>query len=195
MSYQVIDLKCPGCGARISTGQTTCEWCHRPVLVSTFNSVDDMVLLGMTQTVEGVGEKDNSSGLNSNKLTAVKYLKLKKYDKAKLCFDEAIEENFDDSEVYFYAAMCCLGGKKAFVTPRNTINQIIEYLDAAIAIEPKGIYYYFMAYIKYDYFERKHFVSTPNYRDCLKMANTAGLSPYDIDEFYGLLNVERPSEI
>ena len=192
MSYQIIELNCPGCGARISTGQTTCEWCHRPVLVSTFNSVSDMTI---SELSAGATNKSEDTNLSENKVTAIKHLKLKKYDKAVEFFDKAIEENFDDSEVYFYAAICCLHGKKAFVTPRNVINQIIEYINAAISIEPKGIYYYFEAYIKYDYFFRKHFNVLPDYKECLNMAENAGLSSYDIDEFYSILNVERPSGI
>ena len=42
MSHQVIDMKCPGCGAPTSTGETTCKFCHRPVVISTFNSVYSM---------------------------------------------------------------------------------------------------------------------------------------------------------
>lgn len=32
MAHQVIDMKCPGCGAPTSTGETTCKYCHRPVI-------------------------------------------------------------------------------------------------------------------------------------------------------------------
>ncbi|MBR3600643.1 MAG: hypothetical protein IKL53_12335 [Lachnospiraceae bacterium] len=192
MSYQVVELNCPGCGARISTGQTVCEWCHRPVLVSTFNSINDMP--APTLTDMNANKIDNVE-LSESKVAAIKYLKLKKYDKAVECFDKAIEENFDDSEVYFYAAICCLQGKKAFVASRNVINQILEYINAAIAIEPKGIYYYFEAYIKYDYFHRKHFRITPDYTECIEMAKNAGVSEYDINELYSILNVERLLEI
>lgn len=42
MAHQVIDMKCPGCGAPTSTGETVCKYCHRPVVISTFNSVYSM---------------------------------------------------------------------------------------------------------------------------------------------------------
>lgn len=45
MAHQVIDMKCPGCGAPTSTGETTCKYCHRPVIISTFNSVYSMPLI------------------------------------------------------------------------------------------------------------------------------------------------------
>lgn len=37
MSHTVIEMNCPGCGARVSTGQSECEWCHKPIIISTFN--------------------------------------------------------------------------------------------------------------------------------------------------------------
>lgn len=58
------------------------------------------------------------------------YLKLKMYDKALGAFEKAIEDNFDDSEIYFYAAICLLNGKKAFLNQRPTIDKILEYLNA-----------------------------------------------------------------
>lgn len=59
-------------------------------------------------------------------------------------------------------------------------------------IEPKGIYYYFWAYIKYDHFFRKSYRTSPSYQEVLGMAQQAGLSNYDVDQLYAILAVERP---
>ncbi len=45
---------------------------------------------------------------------AMCYLKLKLYDKAKFAFEKAIENDIDNSEAYFYAAVSLLKGKKHF---------------------------------------------------------------------------------
>lgn len=194
MSHQVVELNCPGCGARVSTAQKECDWCHKPIVISTFNSVYSMPMPEVNKYA-GTYRKaltENPDNTELNKSIAMCYLKLKIYDKALGAFEKAIEDNFDDSEIYFYAAICLLNGKKAFLNQRPTIDKILEYLNAALMIEPKGIYYYFMAYIKYDYFERKHFRTSPNYVDALQMANEAGLSDFDIDQLYTILNVARP---
>lgn len=47
------------------------------------------------------------------------------------------------------------------------INKAEEYLNAACMIEPKGFYYLFWAYIKYDYFERKFLNTSPDYKELL----------------------------
>lgn len=75
---------------------------------------------------------------------------------------------------------------------RTDIDKIEEYVQAALTIEPKGIYYYFLAYIKYDHFYRKSYRTTPTYQEFLAMARQAGLSNHDIDQLYTILGVGRP---
>lgn len=194
MGQQVIELNCPGCGARVNTGQKECEWCHKPIVISTFNSVYSMPMPEVNKYV-GTYRKalsENPDNKELNKSIAICYLKLRILDKALTAFEKAIEENFDDSELYFYAAVCALGGKKAYLNQRPTIDKALEYINAALMIEPKGIYYYFLAYIKYDYFARKHFKTSPDYQECLALACDVRLSDYDIERLFTLLNVIRP---
>lgn len=123
------------------------------------------------------------------------YLKLRLYDKALSAFEKAIEDNFDNSETYFYAAVCLLGGKKAFLAARNIIDKVEEYINAALLIEPRAIYYYFQAYIKYDYFSRKCFNTSPTYQEALASATNTGVSSFDVEQLYGLLSVPRPEPL
>jgi tetratricopeptide (TPR) repeat protein len=127
-----------------------------------------------------------------NNSIAMCYLKLKLYDKALSAFEKAMQENFDNSETFFYSAICLLKGKKAFLAQRTEIDKIEEYVNAALMIEPRGIYYYFLAYIKHDYFSRKFYNTTPTYQEALEIANNAGVSPHDIEQLYEILGVQRP---
>ena len=194
MFAQVHDTTCRNCGAAADIGQTKCLYCKQPVLISTFNSVFAMPMPMVNQYAaayrEALQNEPNAKDLNSS--IAMCYLKLKLYDKALNAFEKAIENNFDNSETFFYAAICLLGGKKAFLTQRPVIDKIEEYINAALAIEPRGIYHYFLAYIKYDYFKRKFFKTSPTYEEVLKNANDARVSPLDIEQLYGILGVSRP---
>lgn len=194
MSYQVIEINCPGCGARVSIGQKECEWCNNPVIISTFNSVYSMPMPEVSKFAKAYSEAlaENPDNHKLNNSAAMCYLKLKLYDKALPAFEKAMENNFDNSEAFFYAAICLLQGKKAFLQQRPTIDKILEYINAALMIEPKGIYYYFLAYIKYDYFQRKFFKTSPTYQETLAMAVDTGLSEFDIAQLYGILGVARP---
>jgi len=191
---RIVNLTCPGCGARVSIGQKECEYCQKPIIISTFNSVYTMPLSEVNKYAEfyRLGLAGNPYNQDLNNAIAMCYLKLKLYDKAFIAFEHAIKNNFDNSETYFYAAISLLGGKKAFLHQRDNIDKIEEYIMAAIRIQPKGIYYYFHSYIKYDYYSRKHFKTNPTYQEALLMAIESGLSDYDIEQFYSILSVPRP---
>jgi len=141
MAHQVVELECPGCGVPITTSTKQCPQCFREIVISTFNSITGMSALEINKQANAyrkamVAHPDDQT---LNMSIAFCYLKLKLYDKAIPCFEKAIEDNFDNSETYFYAAIALLKGKKAFVTPRAVIDKIEEYIQAAIMIEPKGI--------------------------------------------------------
>jgi hypothetical protein len=104
-----------------------------------------------------------------------------------------MEKNFEDSAPFFYAAVCLLKGQKAFVLMRPEIDKIEEYINAAVMIEPRPIYRYFLAYIKYDYFGRKFFKISPTWQEALQQAKDEGVSDADITQFYQMLGVERPT--
>lgn len=194
MAHQVVEINCPGCGARVSTDQKECEWCRKPIIISTFNSVYAMPMPEVSKFANAYREalSENPGNQDLNNSAAMCYLKLKVYDKALAAFERAMEDNFDNSETFFYAAVCLLQGKKAFLQQRPVIDKILEYINAALAIEPRGIYYYFLAYIKYDYFSRKYFKVSPDYQETMAMAADAGVSNYDIEQLYGILGVSRP---
>ena len=197
MATKAIDIKCPNCGAAVDTGQKTCKYCKQPIIISTFNSVYDMPAPMINQYAnayrQALAVSPEDKELNNS--IAMCYLKLKLYDKALGAFEKAMEDNFDNSETFFYAAISLLKGKKAFLAQRAEIDKIEEYINAALMIEPRGVFYYFWAYIKYDYFSRKSYKTTPTYQEALSMANNAGVSPFDIEQLFGILGVSRPESL
>ena len=193
MTQQIIELECPGCGRPVTTGQKECS-CGRPIIISTFNSVHSMPMPEVNKYANTYRKAlvDNPDNLELNTSIAMCYLKLKLYDKAFVAFENTMENNFDNSETFFYAAVCLLKGKKAFMANRTTIDKIEEYINAALMIEPKGVYYYFWSYIKYDYFKRKFFNTKPNYEEVLQMAIQNGISDYDKEQLFSILSVPKP---
>ena len=192
MSAQTKTISCPGCGAPVSISQEICEFCDRPVVISTFNSVASMSPLELNKYASSYRKSlaSDPDNVSLNTSIAMCYLKLKMYDEAYAAFSKAVVDNFDNSETYFYAAASLLKGKKAFLHTRPEIDKILELLNAAIMIEPRGIYYYFMAYIKYDYFKRKFLNTTPDYKSCLANAKALGYSQLDVNTFYAAAGVD-----
>lgn len=197
MAQRIVELNCPGCGARVSTMQTECEWCHKPVVITTFNSVYTMpgptVSKYASTYRQALKQAPDDPQLNS--AIAMCYLKLKLYDKALEAFEKAIEDDFDNSETYFYGAVCLLQGKKAFLNSKKDVDRAIQYINAAIMLEPRGIYYYFLAYLKYDFYERKSLNIRPNYYQELVSAVTNQVSQADIQMLFDLLGQTVPLQI
>jgi tetratricopeptide (TPR) repeat protein len=137
----------------------------------------------------------NPNDKSMNGALGICFLKLKLQEKALPLFEKAMEDNFSDPNPYYYAAICLLKGKKAFLALRPEIETIEKYLDAAISLDPQGIFYYYKAYIKNDYYERKHLSSKPDSKELLETAKQNGLTSDDVAGFYKILGVERPSGI
>lgn len=197
MASEFIQIKCPGCGASVSTNDEFCEYCGKPVIIKNYNSVATMPMQELNKYVRVYKKEIDSNGdiEEINKSIAMCYLKLKQYKMAGQYFQKAIEDNFDDSENYFYAAICMLEGKKAFLSSRPIINQIEIYINDAISIEDKGVYYYFWAYIKYDYYYRKSFRTNPDYIECIKNAIQCNLSRMDAEQLFDIIGVAMPQEL
>ena len=195
MAHQIVELECPGCGKALTTATQQCPQCFREIVITTFNSVSGMTPLDVNKQANAYRKAmvANPDDKTLNTSLAFCYFKLKLYDKAIPCFEKAIEDNFDNSETYFYLAISMLKGQKAYLTPRPVIDKIEEYIQAALMIEPKGIYYYFWAYIRYDHHFRKSYRMSPNYQELLMEAKRAGLSQTDVNELYKLLGKDRPS--
>lgn len=193
--HEIVELKCPGCGARVQINQKECEYCHSPIIVSSMSDVFSMSLVNLnkyTKTYEETLKEnpDNAEVFNS---LAMCYLKLGFYDKALENFDKAIEQNLGNPETYLYAAVSILAGRKPFLTPRPEIDKIEQYINAALMLEERGLFRYFQAYIKYDYFKRKFFKTSPTWEECLMQAEANGLSETDINQLFEILKQEKPT--
>ena len=190
----VIEIKCPGCGARLQIDQKECEYCHAPVVISTMSDIFSMSAQNISKYSKSYESdlSDNPDNAELNNSLAFCYLKLGFYDKALVKFDKAIEQNLNNSETYIYAAACVLAGRKPFLTPRSDIDRIEQYINAALMREEKGLYRYFQAYIKYDYYKRKFFKTSPTWEECLVQAKSEGFSSTDVNQLFSILKQEIP---
>ena len=196
MVIQNVELECPGCGRPVTLGQKECA-CGRPIVLSSFSSVAGVSLPDLNKYARAYQKAlmANPNNAQLNQSVAMCYLKLRMYDKAFAAFERALEENMDNPETYFYAAVSLLGGQKAFLTSRVKIDKIEEMLNAAVLIEPRGVFYLFWAYIKQDYFKRKYLRTTPDYLEMLSLANECGYSELDRENLFAILNVDCPSAL
>lgn len=201
MAVQIINLTCSGCGFALTPSNIECPRCGNAITVTSFNSVYAQDLPTLNKLTRAL-DKDLRDATSPDLDTSIKftlggcYLKLRLYDKALTRFEEAMEDNFDNPEAPFYAAVSLLKGKKAFLTPMANIKKAIEYVEAALMIEDRGVFHYFLAYLKFDFYARKRLRISPNWQEELMLAQaTTNLSPTDCLMLFDILGVDMPSEL
>lgn len=194
---QAVQMKCPYCGAAVTTETKVCEYCSNPVVIQDVKEIKNFTPVQINKYVSSYKETlaANPKDKLVNGSIALCFLQLKLYDKAIEHFELAIEDNFENPDTYYYLCIAKLKGQKAFTSPRTEIDKILEYIHAAQQIEQKPIYFYFEAYIKYDFFKRKFLNVPPKYDELLAHAKSLGLAPEDADEMFALLGVDRPSQL
>ncbi len=181
-------LKCPNCGATVSRDMKQCEYCLSPVVIREINNFASPVICGNA-------ELSSRRVSNHNMSSAYGFLKAKLYDRALAVYEAVIADDFNNPDAHFFAAVSVFKGKRPFLVSPATIKKAEEYLGAAIAIEPKGIYYYFWSYIRLDHHFRKFYKVSPNYKELYEKGTDIGLSQADINDLYDILGAERPTEI
>jgi tetratricopeptide (TPR) repeat protein len=185
---EIISMKCPSCGASITTQTKQCEYCGSDILIKSFKNLAAMstpqVNKYMANYRSAAEEHPDSKDLNTS--IGLCFLKLRKYDQAIEYLEKAQAENFDDATPFFYTAVARLKGKKPFLLNRPEIDKIMEDIQAAMDIEPSAEQYYFMSYIKRDYFKRKFLNTTPTWEEYMQEAVDNGLTPADVEEFHAM---------
>ena len=192
MSPDVINLVCPGCGSPISSNLKECEYCGRPLVIQNFKTIVDMDKPLTNKYVNEYRKILANDPYNPeiNKAMGLGLLKLGLYDQAIEMFDKASTYDLTDSDTLFFSAIALLRGKRPAFVKRNDIDAAMQKIEAAKAIECKGVYDYMMAVIKYDYFRRKGFKINPDYTGHLALADEAGYSDADVDELNSILGFD-----
>lgn len=185
---EVISMKCPNCGASITTQVKQCEYCQSDILVKSFKNLAAMPLPQVNKYMAAYksasAEHPDNNEVNAS--VGLCFLRLKKYDQALEYLEKAQADNFEDSTPFFYAAVARLKGRKPFLLNRSEIDQIVTDIEAAMSIEPSAEQYYFMSYIKRDYFKRKFLNTSPSWEEYMQEAVDNGLSPADVEEFHAM---------
>lgn len=65
MTSEFIQIKCPGCGAAVSTKDTECEYCGKPVMIKNFNSIASMSMPELNKYVGSYKREIDRNGDNS----------------------------------------------------------------------------------------------------------------------------------
>jgi tetratricopeptide (TPR) repeat protein len=194
---EIISMKCPSCGASITTQTKQCDYCQSDILVKSFKNLAAMPLPQVNKYMAAyqAASAEHPDNNDVNAAVGLCFLRLKKYDQALNYLEKAQADNFEDATPFFYAAVARLKGRKPFLLNRQEIDQIMTDIEAAMSIDPKAEQYYFMSYIKRDYFKRKFLNTTPSWEEYMQEAVDNGLSAADVEEFHAMVGTPVDIEL
>lgn len=196
MAKEVL-IKCT-CGHEaayaIDATGVRCKYCKKPIVPSDYVEAESLSPIERTQQIAllNIASQTNPDQVELVMALGLFYLANKAYAFATQKFQAAIDLNPFYADAYYYKAISLLGGKKAFSVLRPVINEIEELLQSALGFNPKGLYYYFWAYIRYDHHARKLYRVSPDYRELIGMAKQFGVSAGEVAGLYRALGVPRP---
>jgi hypothetical protein len=101
----------------------------------------------------------------------------------------------DNPDVYFVSAIAALEGKSAFRCSLDTVREAESLTMAAIGLHDRGIFHYFLAYLSYDYYERKCLRGPRSWQATLMAAWSRGVTEREIESLFTLLAVDDPLPI
>ncbi|MCD8126550.1 MAG: hypothetical protein LUD82_03450 [Clostridiales bacterium] len=197
MPLQIKKAICPQCGAPLDPNERNpiCEYCGTKLIINDYDTFFNMpqetaqrYSAAYRATLE---EQPNNAEMNL--AAAMCYLRLHLYDLAGRAFERATEGDMNNAETYFYAAVALLKGQRPFLAGRPAILKIEEYVNAALMTRPKGIYYYFLSYVKYDFYFNKHLRTSPTYQEALQAALRAGLTTREVQQLYATMGTAKPA--
>lgn len=122
----------------------------------------------------------------------IKSLQVGQYERALEHLRKALDETPGDAHLYFLSAVAILKGKKAFLASLVQIREAEGLLDTALALEARGIFFYFLAYLSHDYYDRKRLRPPSSADALLKMAFDLGVEGCEVDSLFRFLRVEDP---
>ncbi|WP_261304015.1 hypothetical protein [Paenibacillus andongensis] len=182
MSEEVVIHECPQCGAPAQLQSNVCQYCKAEFLIKSLNGLNSFNKLGIDKYIASY-KKAAATDPNNNEINAALgmcYLKLGLYDFASKFYLKAIEDMVENSDVYFYAALSLLKGKRPFLSTLSVIRKAEELLEAAVSLNPaEGKYYYAHAIVKNDFYHKKCINTSPDSQSLFQNANDAGFSDDD----------------
>lgn len=198
---EVESIKCPNCGAYINLQNSKCEYCSCEIMIKSFKSLSNLTSQQINKYTESYSSVAIQYPRNNdvNIALGICFLKLRKFNQSIKAFEKAQENNRNDAEPFFYAAVSRLKGRSPFQCLRTEIDAIEADVNAAISINPHPVYYYFLSYIGEDYFKRKYLKHKPTCEALLQEAENLGLSDDDVRDFHAMVgtcnDIGNPNEV
>jgi hypothetical protein len=122
----------------------------------------------------------------------VDHLRLGLHAKALEHLRLAMNAGAQSPDLYYLSAVATLDGKKAFLASLARIREAEHLIHAAVMLENRGVFHYFLAYLGFDYYRRRSLNAPTPWPASLARAWSLGMTQKEIDSLFELLSVNDP---
>lgn len=95
-------------------------------------------------------------------------------------------------DAYYLGAIALLGRRSAFRATLVCAREVERMIEAAVALEDRAVFHYFLAYVRYDFYERNSLRPPGPWQASVTYAWSNGVTQPEIDSLFHLLAVENP---
>jgi nucleoside phosphorylase len=186
-----LEITCPKCGTNLLNLEGVCDICHTSYYVTSINDIlksctgimDVQKYIKFYNSIIRTGYEESDVHI----AIGLCYLYLHNYENAFTYFESAIKLLPDNGDAYFYSTIALLEGKRPFFVSRSLILKASDYLENAMRLSKRGIYYYLKSLIFADYYEKKHLNCSPSSVDLHKESLSIGVTEEEMAEVKMLL--------
>ena len=114
---------CPGCGGTLiadedNKKQAVCKNCMQPMTIKSARDTQSMPA-GLIKKYVAAFESAPANDYSAQFQKGICQLQLDLYDQAIASFERVIDNDFTNSDAYFYTCIALMNGEKAFLTTPN----------------------------------------------------------------------------
>jgi tetratricopeptide (TPR) repeat protein len=122
----------------------------------------------------------------------IEHLRLGLHAKALEHFRQAMNAGAQSPDLCYLSAVARLDGRKAFLASLSRIREAEELIRAAVMLQDRGVFHYFLAYLGFDYYARRSLNAPTPWPASLARAWNKGVTQEEIDSLFKLLSVNDP---
>lgn len=195
MALEATVLECPNCGAAIALNSRVCDYCRTPIVVKRTREIGGKNPTDVNKYVRFYKDflkKSVGEDVETLNALGICLLKLGSYSEAICYFNRAIGLVPENGEPFYYLALAMLHKKRPYLHTLNKIKQIVQQLESALTFSSEGKYYYLLALIQKDFYEKKRLHNGKNSESLMEAARLNEVDDADIvecNDYCGLTGV------
>jgi len=177
--------ECPQCGAPLDKNSYKCKYCKSDVFISSVSYLSNYDNSQIQKYIKYYKEVINTNPNEDKGFLGLGlcYLQLSMFPLAQKNLKKSLELAPENSSVYYYYCLSVIAGQKIRILSLDTAEELIQYLNTAISMEPNNpLYVLLLALIKRDFYVANGLREPePTHEDLLKSLKAVNINVEEVN--------------